>query len=391
MNNKLKFMLIFMSSCLLFGCTPSSNPSVSLPSLSEEPTTEPTSEDPTTDPSIIKQEEFKIKNITCKDIRPNTIGLYIEEDSDTEEYYTGFISETYSVENVLLTQFTGSTILKYTIEFEGIYDVEEIEISLEHHIDEAVTIIYDTNPNKVVTIDGKGSFPTKVIDNKIVFYFVNNKDLLPGIYHFGAGFYQHLTVTQVKYNNEWIPVTENNYFVVYSHSYEAVGYDVIKNTDKEVIISFENYDYRDDLWLDKGTQIDSYSYLFDKEEIVTLTFKYKTSKKYFYKEFEVVRKIQIEFCSFTFIENKPCVEYVENSYGDFHVLNAILTGTFDTDHILLLIDGKRWTFFLFKGRYRGSNYTLDYQSVFIEKQFESILFIFEDYQIDLTEAVRSSV
>lgn len=384
MKNKLKLLSIFAFTFLLFGC--SLTPTLISPTV--EPSTEPSVEpsissitDPTISDSSEAKDEFKLKKINVEYLE---WGEYFRGDTGYGDY-SPYISETYSVDNVLITKFQTEGILDYTVEFEGCYSVDEIEIttnSNEH------TVIYDKENVDYITFERKASFPVKSVDNKVKFAFSNRKDLLPQYWYSQTGTYLDLTITKVKYNNQWIEVTENNRFISWCHPKNYFGYDVIKNTYNEVILDFSEYNYKDYVWLDKGLQQGD-SYIFYEECIVTLSFEYDIFGD---KEnpVEVVRQIQIKFLEFDFFDDKPCFEMITFNGSTFLTINASVKATYNTHYLEFLVDGKM-IFFTYYYYYRPHLYTACDEDYLLNKEFESFIYVGADIQIDLTEIIKNHI
>lgn len=383
MKYKLKFLSIFIFTFMLFSCSSISSPtdsSIDPTNPSVEPSVEPSTE-PSVEPSVEVKDEFKLKKI---DVEYLSWAEYFRGESDYDNF-PRYISETYSVDNVLITEFRADNILDYTIEFEGCYPVEEIEITTNQ---DEFTWIYDVENYDYTSFGRKGRFPVKSVNNTFKFAHSNRKDLLPQYWHSFTGFLLDLTITKVKYNNQRIEVTENNRFISLCHPDDYIGYDVIKNTYNEVIIDFSRYDYKDYVWLDKGLQQGD-SYIFYEECIVTLSFKYDIFNNK--KPVEVIREIEIKFLEFDFYDNKPCFEMITYNESTFLTINVSVKATYSTRLLKFLVDSEMIEFYYSNHFYRARLYSVCDEEYLLNKEFESFIYVGEDFQIDLTEIIKNHI
>jgi hypothetical protein len=218
MKNKIKYLLYLLIGVSLLGCSPTTIPSVN---QTVEPTTEPTivptidptiipSEDPTTDPYTIPtiplfedDESFYIKNIDAYHVD----WIYIDE---LHKYRVNYSNEVYDVDNYIFQEFYSAFAYKFEIEYNGKYNVDELEISLNEY---GFEVIYmEQNDPKVSYIDKQMSIRVENVNSKIIFFIRNTYENIHNGVAGTAGElpYLELTINKAKYNNEWIEVTENN-------------------------------------------------------------------------------------------------------------------------------------------------------------------------------------
>ena len=308
MKNKIIFS--FLIGLIFTGCSPTVNDSS--PSLSGTSTSDPS-------PTTLIEEEFQFSCIKGQTV---TYSYFWGGSNDNKKYS----SETYNIDNVFLTSFDRYYFLEYEIVYSGSYSIEEIELSFEREC-----CFLFSNDNKFVWLGKSATFAPRERDGRTVFYLSNYDVINSDSFEESVS---PFTLKKVKYNNRWIDILENNTFTTCNHPEEDIGYDLIKNSDKEVIIDFSNYTYRDDVSVSRGTQLDSYTYIFEKEGEVTLSFSYKWRNL----NLKVERTIDIKFVKLSFNEGEDLFEIVETDYSTVYILNIMIDATFGVYGFSLLID-----------------------------------------------------
>ena len=377
MNKKNKYILFAILGFLLLGCSPS--PSIG-PSI--EPSVEPSTE-PSVEPSITSHEDediFYIKNIEVSPVRIKSV-----EEDEPVDFTINYSKEVYSVDNFALMEFSYAFQYKYEIEYNGKHKVEELELSLNKY---GFDILYKTENNvNFLYIDQKMNIPVECKNNKIIFYIRNsydnrfngvagNKNELP---------YLEININKVKYNGYWLDITENNKYEIRFYQGKEIGLDIVKNTETEVWIDFNEYSYKRVVEINDGVQYGDYSYEFQKEGPVDIFFTYEIPEKNI--TVEVVRTLEIKFLKFEFNEEKPYFEYVDQ---DTWGMNAKVSATYSTHEIFIEVDEQLVLLYQTEDAYTTRYFDSVIEKI-LNKTFTKCIYIGAGYELDLTKLIKNNI
>ena len=357
MNRLFKFLSLLFPICLI-GC---------------DPITEPSLTNSNTEPTIVNE------NIDLLSIKASGVSRTKAEHGIEDDIFEKYHSEKYNVDNVLLINYDEYFILEYELEFSN----QQIPDTLTITLDKPNYWLYTRHNNKSIRVGQTINFVPDNMNGKVYFYIFNyDRTIGGGPYCNQKTNFLVMQLHEIEVNNKTVNFSteDNNKFTTYFCGEYDVGYDVIKNTDKEVIIDFSKYKYKENLVIESGIQTDNYSYLFEENTIVNINFEYKN--------LVINRTIEVRLTNLIFSPDKEIFE--EN--GNIKIMNIEIIETETPYMFTLLVDNSVCEFYsntYSKGIYYSTDDDENFEKLF-NRNFNECVYSGKDYLYDLTNIIKSS-
>ena len=333
--------------------------------------TESTTTNSSTEPTTV------IEDVDLLSIKASSVHR-TKAEQGIDDIIKKYHSEKYNVDNVLLINYDEYFILEYELEFSD----QQIPDSLTITLDKPNYWLYTRHNNKSIRVEQTINFVPDNMNGKVYFYIYNyDRTVGGGPYCNERTNFLVMQLDEIEVNNKTINFSSkgNNKFTTYFCGEYDVGYDVIKNTDKEVVIDFSKYEYKESLVIESGIQIDNYSYLFEENTVFNINFEYNN--------LVINRTIEVRLTKFIFSPDKPIFE--EN--GNIKIMNIEIIETEYPYMFTLLIDNSACEFYSnihSEGIYYYTNDDENFEKL-VNRNFNECVYSGKDYLCDLTNIIKS--